>query len=398
MIYDVLFTNATAATMAGPGYGIIPFATIGVTGQTITYFGPADPNHTAPTVIDVDGALVTPALIDCHTHLVFGGDRISEFEQRLGGATYAELAQAGSGIMSTVRSTRQTEDAELLEQARRRVRQLVASGVGTIEIKSGYGLDHDTELRMLRVARQLEVEGVRIRTSLLAAHAVPTDQDADEYITDVCERTIPAAAEEGLADAVDAFGETIAFTPAQVGRVFEAAKQAGLPVRLHADQLSDQGGASLAARSEALSADHLEHASATGIQAMADAGTVAVVIPGASMFLNESTVPPIEAIRSSGCRLAVSTDLNPGTSPVASLQLAMWMACARFRITPLEALQGTTVHAAAALGLDDTGIIASGKRADLTIWDTNDPAALSYWAGRNLSRSVWVGGKPVTHD
>jgi len=338
--------------------------------------------------------LLTPALIDCHTHLIYGGDRVSEFEQRLGGASYEDLALSGGGIVSTVRATRSAPDDQLFELGMERLTWLLHSGVGTVEIKSGYGLTVESELRMLRVARRLgEASPIRVTTSLLAAHAVPPDREADDYIDEICQEIIPAAAAEGLADSVDAFCETIAFSPDQVRRVFQAARTAGLPVRLHADQLSDSGGAALAAEFGALSADHLEHASTAGIGAMAQAGTVAVVIPGASAFLNEATAPPIQAMRDHGVAIAVSTDLNPGTSPLASLQAAMWLGAARFRMTPEETLAGTTRHAAAALGMADTGTIRVGMRADLAHWNATHPAALSYWAGAPLCKSVWTSGR-----
>ena len=394
MTFNTLLTNATVATMDGDGYGLIEEATIGITDGTISYVGPNDATVTSDDTRDIGGQLITPALIDCHTHLLFGGDRISEFEQRLGGATYEELSAAGGGIRSTVFATRQASGDELTESALERLAWLLQSGTGTVEIKSGYGLNTEHELRMLRIARHVaERTPIRITTSLLAAHAIPPETDPDRYISQVCEEIIPQAAAEGLADCVDAFLETIAFTPAQIRRVFEAALDASLPVRLHADQLSDGGGAALAAEYGALSADHLEHASDAGIAAMAEAGTVGVVIPGASVFLNEAARPPIAAMRKHGLRIAVSTDLNPGTSPLGSLQGAMWLAAARFRMTPTETLAGTTRHAAAALGLSDIGVIRQGMRADLTLWNATDPAALTYWAGTPLTEAVWLGGQ-----
>lgn len=396
MTFDTLLTNATVATMDDAGYGLIKNASIGINDGIISYVGPDDGSASAQHSRDLAGKLVTPALIDCHTHLLFGGDRISEFEQRLGGATYEELSAAGGGIVSTVSATRRSSDDELTQGALTRLRWLLENGTGTVEIKSGYGLTTEHELRMLRLARQVsEQTPVRITTSLLAAHAIPPETDPDDYITQVCHEIIPQAASEGLADCVDAFLETIAFTPTQIRRVFDAAVDAGLPVRLHADQLSDGGGAALAAEYGALSADHLEHASEAGIAAMAEAGTVGVVIPGASVFLNEATRPPITAMRRHGLATAVSTDLNPGTSPLASLQAAMWLAAAKFRMTPAETLAGTTRHAAAALGLSDTGIISVGMRADVTLWDATDPAALTYWSGAPLCQTVWLEGIPV---
>ncbi len=399
MNVDLAITGARVATMregASP-YGLVEGAAVGIREGSIVHIGPPE-NVNATDVVDRAGALITPALIDCHTHLVFGGNRVREFERRLQGASYEEIARAGGGIVSTVRATREASARELFDSAALRVRDLLASGVGTVEIKSGYGLTTDHELEMLRVARRLaDALPVRVVTSLLAAHAIPPEHagDPDRYIDIVCREIIPRAVEEQLADSVDGFLERIAFNRDQIRRVFEAAKAAAVPVRLHADQLSDQGGAALAAEYRALSADHLEHTSAAGVEALAAAGTVAVVIPGASTFLNEPHLPPIEEMRRSGVPIAVSTDLNPGTSPVGSLPTAMWLAAARFRLTPTEALAGATRHAAAALGLTDTGIIDVGKRADLAVWDTDDPAALSYWLGRPLCREVWLGGRRV---
>lgn len=390
---DLLLHNATVATMDGPDYGLLQEGSVGITAGIITHLG-ARGDLSGIVERDLDARLLTPALVDCHTHLVYAGDRVTEFERRLGGASYEDLALSGGGIMSTVRTTRAAQDDDLFDLGMQRLSWLLQSGVGTVEIKSGYGLTVESELRMLRVARQLgEASSIRVTTSLLAAHAVPPGWDADTYVDDICQEVIRAAADEGLADSVDAFCETIAFSPAQVRRVFEAARAIGLPVRLHADQLSDNGGAALAAEFRALSADHLEHASVAGIEAMAQAGTVAVVIPGASAFLNEATSPPIQAMRDAGVAIAVSTDLNPGTSPLASLQAAMWLGAARFRMTPEETLAGTTRHAAAALGLADTGVIRVGMRADLAHWNVTHPAALSYWSGAPLCQSVWSAGE-----
>ena len=396
---DTLIVDGIVATLqSGPAgsapYGLLSDAVIGITDERISYVGP-EADVDAKQRWSVGGRLVTPALIDCHTHLVFGGERITEFERRLGGATYEEIASAGGGILSTVAATRAASDDELFDSGARHIRWLLQSGVGTVEIKSGYGLDAHHELRMLRVARRLgNAYPVRIVTSLLAAHAIPPEHraDPDRYISSICNDMIPAAAEEGLADAVDAFSERIAFTPAQVRRVFDAARDANLAVRLHADQLSDSGGAALAAEYGALSADHLEHASDAGVEALATAGTVAVLIPGASSFLNEEARPPIAKMRRAGVRIAVSTDLNPGTAPFGSLQGTMALASARFRLTPEETLAGTTRHAAAALGLRDTGTLEPGMRADLAVWDVKSPAALSYWSGAPLCTEVWIDG------
>ncbi|MDH3498526.1 MAG: imidazolonepropionase [Acidimicrobiia bacterium] len=378
-------------------YGLFADAAVGVSGNRIVYVGPSA-GVNAGTTVQLGGRLLTPALVDCHTHLVFGGQRIAEFERRLEGATYEDLAAAGGGILSTVASTRAADDDELFQAAAGRIRDLITSGVATVEIKSGYGLTAEHELRMLRVARRLgEMLPVRVVTSLLAAHAIPPEHthDPDRYISEVIDEIIPAAADEGLADSVDAFLEHIAFDERHIRRVFDAASAAGLPVRLHADQLSNGGGAALAAEYGALSADHLEHVSEAGVSALAAAGTVAVLIPGASAFLNEARHPPVAAMRDAGVRMAVSTDLNPGTSPVSSVPAAMWLASARFRLTPEESLAGVTRHAAAALGLDDAGVIEVGRRADLAIWNIDDPAALSYWLGRPLCSEVWSGGRRV---
>lgn len=402
MNHDLLLTNATVATMTPHGvpYGLMTDTSIGITGGLISYVGPPDSHPSAATVRDVDGMLITPALIDCHTHTVFGGIRITEFEARLGGKSYADLAAEGGGILSTVKATRAASDDELAEGAARRLQWLLQGGVGTVEIKSGYGLTAPDELRMLRVARRLGSAGPqRVHTSLLAAHTIPPEfrTNPDAYISEICQRILPAALEEGLVDSVDAFAESIAFTVEQVREVFLTAQSMGLPVRLHADQLTDGQGAALAAEFGALSADHLEHASEAGLEAMAAAGTVAVVIPGASVFLDEAAKPNIAAMRELGVRIAVSTDLNPGTSPVASLQAAMWLATSRFRLTPEESLVGTTRNAAVALGLSDTGMIEVGLRADLALWSTNDPAALSYWMGAPLCSAVWIGGN-LAHE
>ena len=345
---------------------------------------------------DMNGRLATPALIDCHTHLVFGGDRAREFELRLQGATYEEIARAGGGIRSTVTATRTASAEALFEQALPRLDAMLSEGVGTVEIKSGYGLERETELKMLRVARRLATaRKIRIQKTFLGAHAIPPEfQDrADEYIDTVCEHMLPAAHAEGLVDAVDGFCENIAFTSAQIARVFDKAKQLGLPVKLHAEQLSNQGGAALAARYQALSADHLEFLDQHGIEAMARAGTVAVLLPGAFYTLRETQLPPIAALREAGVPIAIATDCNPGSSPLNSLLLAMNMACTLFRLTPLEALTGATRNAARALGLaDEIGTIEAGKRADLAIWNVEQPAELAYWMSFNpLYRRIWGG-------
>ncbi|MBW6507818.1 MAG: imidazolonepropionase [Rhodobacteraceae bacterium] len=384
-----LLVNCRAATMAGNGYGLIEDAAVLMQDGRIHWAGP---RAGAPAAArgaephDLGGRLVTPALIDCHTHLVHGGNRAREFEARLRGASYEDIARAGGGILATVAATRAATEADLLAAALPRVDALIAEGVATIEIKSGYGLNAETELKMLRVARQIAAaRPVTVRTSFLAAHAVPPEYAgrADAYIDALCIPTLRAAHAEGLVDAVDGFCEGIAFSPAQIDRLFTAARGLGLPVKLHAEQLCDLGGAALAARHGALSADHLEWLDAAGVAAMAAAGTVAVLLPGAFYSLRETRLPPVAALRAAGVPMALATDLNPGTSPLNSLLLAMNMGCTLFRLTPDEALAGTTRHAAAALGLTDRGQIAPGLRADLAVWSVNHPAELAYRIGFN---------------
>lgn len=395
---DKVIRNATLATMVpgGAPYGLVRDGAIIVRDGQIAWAGPAAdmPDAGDATICDLGGRLVTPALIDCHTHLVHGGNRAREFEMRLEGASYEEIARAGGGIVSTVSATRAASEDELLGDALRRVDALIAEGVGTVEIKSGYGLDADTELRMLRVARRIARDRpVRVRTSFLGAHAVPAGMEADAYIDDICIPALRRAHADGLADAVDGFCEGIAFLPEQIARVFDVAVELGLPVKLHAEQLSDLGGAKLAASHGALSADHLEYLGADGIAAMAKAGTVAVILPGAFYTLRETQAPPIAALRAAGVPMAVATDANPGSSPMASLLLAMNMACTLFRMTPEEALAGTTRNAARALGLDDCGTIASGLRADFAVWDVEEPAELSYRIGFNPLYRRILGGQ-----
>ena len=404
-IWDGLLLDCRLATMAGNAApcGLIERGALAWKDGLLTHVGargdlPDAPERLAAVVESCDGALVTPGLIDCHTHLVFGGDRADEFDRRLNGASYEDIARTGGGILSSVRATRDADEYALFAQSLPRAQALLADGVTTIEIKSGYGLDAGTELKMLRVARRIGRElCITVRTTLLAAHTLPPEfaARADDYIAQVCTDTLPAAARDGLADAVDAFCERIAFTPAQTRRVFETARDLGLRVKLHADQLSDLGGAALAAEFAALSADHLEHANAAGIRAMAAAGTVAVLLPGAFYALRETQLPPIGALREAGVPIAIATDLNPGTSPLLSLRLAMSMACTLFRLTPEEALHGATVNAARALDLADRGTLEVGKRADFVVWNVARPADLCYWIAGHLVRRVVAGGNRI---
>jgi len=399
MTVPVLLTAETVATMAGAqgGYGLVREAAIALREGHIAWVGPlaecpaefADAERT-----DFGARLVTPALIDCHTHIVHGGSRAREFEMRLEGASYEEIARAGGGIVATVAATRMADEATLLRQALARADALIAEGVAVIEVKSGYGLDVETELAMLRVAREIgRRRPVRVVTSFLGAHAVPAGQDAESYLDAVCLPALRAAHAAGLVDAVDGFCEGIAFSPAQIARVFDVAAELGLPVKLHAEQLSHQGGAALAAARGALSADHVEYATEADAAAMAAAGTVAVLLPGAFYTLRERQAPPVAAFRAAGVPMAVATDWNPGSSPLGSLLLAMNMACTLFRLTPAEALAGTTRVAARALGLDDCGVIAPGMRADLAVWDVTDPAELSYRIGGNPLQARFFGGR-----
>ncbi|MFJ7352668.1 imidazolonepropionase [Phyllobacterium sp. NPDC097923] len=373
---------------AGAPYGLIDTGAIGIEGDRISWVGTAVPDDwKAVEVQDFGGRLATPALIDCHTHLVFGGNRAREFEMRLEGASYEEIARAGGGIVSSVKSTNGLSEDELVAQSLPRLDTLLAEGISTVEIKSGYGLNIEAELKMLRVARRLAtLRPVRIRTSYLAAHAVPPEYRgrADDYISEVVLPGLDAAHAEGLVDAVDGFCEGIAFSPAQIARVFDRAKALGIPVKLHAEQLSNLGGAKLAASYGALSADHLEYLDEDGARAMAAAGTVAVLLPGAFYALREEQAPPVKALRAAGARIAIATDCNPGTSPLTSLLLTMNMACTLFRLTAEEALAGATREAAHALGLqDDIGTIAPGKRAEIAIWNAAQPAELCYRIGFN---------------
>jgi len=393
--FDRVWVGAHLCTMAG-GLGILRDGAVAAKDGRIAWVGPRDdlPAHAAPEV-DCGGAWLLPGLVDCHTHLVFGGNRAAEFERRLAGATYEEIAREGGGILSTVRATRAAAEGALVATALPRLDALLAEGVTTIEVKSGYGLEFEAERRMLRAARALgRARAVSLVTSFLGAHAVPPEYAGrqDEYAAAVAAMIAPLAA-EGLVDAVDVFCERIAFTPAETEAVFAAARAEGLPVKLHADQLSDTGGAALAARYGALSADHLEHASAAGLAAMARAGTVAVLLPGATYFIREERGPDIAAMRAAGVRMAVATDMNPGSSPARSLLLMLNMACTLYRLTVEEALLGVTRHAAAALGLADRGVLAPGMRCDLSLFRVGAPAELCYWMGGNPCAGRVVAGQ-----
>ena len=403
-MWDRLWINARLATMTeGKAYGGISKGAIASAEGKIVWVGPqaelpGTPGSLAREVIDLEGRWVTPGLIDCHTHLVYGGNRAREFELRLEGASYEEIARAGGGIRNTVKATREASEETLTAGALPRLRSLLAEGVTTVEIKSGYGLNLETELKQLRVARALGKDlPVTVSTTFLGAHALPPEfeGDADGYIDAVC-AMMPEVAKSGLADVVDAFCENIGFSPEQTKRVFQAARENGLPVKLHADQLSDLEGAKLAADFGALSADHLEYTSEAGARAMADAGTVAVLLPGAFYFLRETKQPPLEAFRSAGVPIAIATDSNPGSSPATSLLLMLNMACTLFRMTPEEALLGVTRHGAQALGLQDSrGTLEVGKVADLCIWEIESPAELAYRIGFNPLVTAVKDGRDV---
>ncbi|KPX39669.1 Imidazolonepropionase [Pseudomonas syringae pv. helianthi] len=389
-----LWKHCHIASMAHGKYSIIEDAAIVTSGALIEWIGPqaelVEPEH--DNCIDLGGAWVTPGLIDCHTHTVFGGNRSGEFEQRLQGVSYADIAAAGGGIASTVRATRAASEDELYASAERRLRHLLKDGVTTVEMKSGYGLDLENERKILRVIRRLgNTQPVTVRATCLAAHALPPEyaDRADDYINHICNDMLPALAAEGLVDAVDAFCEYLAFSPAQVEQVFITAGQLALPVKLHAEQLSSLGGSSLAARYKALSADHLEFMTEDDAIAMAAAGTVAVLLPGAFYFLRETQLPPMDALRKHGVPIAISTDLNPGTSPGLSLRLMLNMACTLFRMTPEEALAGVTFNAARALGMSAThGSLEVGKVADFVAWNIERPADLAYWLGGDLDKRI----------
>ena len=403
--WDTLWTNARIATMRGGRYAIAAPGAIAASGGTIAWVGesaslPAEPHALARAVRDVGGRWITPGLIDCHTHLVYAGNRAREFELRLQGASYEDIARAGGGIVATVAATRTATEEALESQSMRRLRRLLEEGVTTIEIKSGYGLRADAELKQLRVARRLGATApVTVCTTFLGAHSVPPEFQgrAEAYVAYVCDEMLPAVVEAGVADAVDAFCERIAFSPDQTALVFERAAALGLRVKLHADQLSDLGGAALAARFGALSADHLEYTSEAGVRALAEAGTVAVLLPGAFYFLRETRVPPVQRLRDHGVPIAVSTDCNPGSAPMTSILLALNMACTLFRLTPEEALAGVTCQAARALGMADThGTLEVGKACDLVVWDVDNPAELAYAIGANPCVEVVRGGRART--
>lgn len=399
--WNCVLVNADVATMAETSapYGLIADGAVALAGADIAWTGPRDalPDHGAASV-DCGGAILTPGLVDCHTHLVYGGNRAAEFEERLNGVSYEEISRRGGGIASTVAATRAESEEQLIASGAERLAALCAEGVTTVEIKSGYGLDTETECKMLRVARALgRRDGVDVVTSFLGAHAIPADYKGrpGDYITLVCEEMLPAAAAGGLADAVDGFCEGIAFSPDEIERVFRKAVELGLPVKLHAEQLSDLGGAALAARYGALSADHLEYLSQPGVDAMAEAGSVAVLLPGAFYYLHETQKPPVDALVQAGVPIAVATDLNPGSSPVNSLLTAMNMACVLFGLTPEQALTGVTANAAKALGLTDRGTIEPGRKADLALWDVSGPGELAYPLGANPCLAAYKDGVKV---
>ena len=399
MSFSTLFRNAKIATMTtDKPYGLIENGAVVISADRIKWVGAEKelPDEFAGLQgKNLEGRLITPALIDCHTHLVYGGSRATEFELRLNGASYEEIARNGGGILSTVTATRNASENELLAQSLPRLDALLSEGVATIEIKSGYGLDIETEIKMLRVARQLGKErSVRVKTSFLGAHAIPPEFSgkADAYIDFVCEEVLPAVHYENLADAVDGFCENIAFSPKQISRVFEKAKSFGLPVKLHAEQLSNLGGATLAAKYGALSADHLEFLDQKGVEVMGKSGTVAVLLPGAFYTLRETQFPPLESLRKAEVPIAIATDCNPGSSPLTSILLCMNMSCTLFRMTPEEALCGVTIVAAKALGIsDEVGKIEVGKKAELAVWNVDQPAELAYRIGFNPLQEMVIG-------
>jgi len=406
-MFDTLWINIHAATMAenqADGFGIIKNAAVGIQGKNVSWIGPAaelpgKPGALSQDVRDGGGKWMTPALIDCHTHLIYAGDRAAEFEQRLQGVSYADIAKAGGGILSTVRATREATEQQLYEAALGRVRTLMREGVMTFEMKSGYGLDTATERKILRVATRLRDDlGLRVQRTFLGAHALPPEYAgrADDYINFVCNEMLPALDAEKLVDAVDGFCENIGFTREQMEKVFKIAAALGLPVKLHAEQLSNQRGAELAAQYHALSADHVEYLDEAGVKAMADAGTAAVLLPGAFYFLREKQLPPVDLLRKYKVPMALATDHNPGTSPTLSLLLMLNMACTFFRLTPEEALAGVTRHAARALGFQDIcGTLEKGKDAAFVLWDINHPRDLCYYFGNNPCSDRMPTGKTL---
>lgn len=405
--WDSLWINSTIATMntGGAPYGLIEKGAIGVKEGKIIWVGsmedlPDKPERLAANVISKEGC-ITPGFIDCHTHLIYGGNRSHEFEMRLQGVTYEEIARAGGGIRSTVRSTREASEEELFQQSIKRAKALIAGGVTTLEIKSGYGLDLETELKMLRVAKRIEKSlQVTVIKTFLGAHTIPLEYQnrADDYIEFICEEMLPRLAEERLAEMVDVFCETIGFTLKQTERVFQAAQKYGFGIKCHAEQLSDSGSAVLAANYQALSVDHLEFLSEASVRVLAKTKTVAVLLPGAFYFLREKKLPPVELLRESNVPMALATDCNPGTSPVTSLLLMLNMACTLFRLTPEESLAGVTRHAAQALGLqDEIGTLAVGKKADFVVWDIKHPSELAYYVGWNPIQRMIRHGKEHNH-
>ena len=398
MKLDSLWRGAHIATMKDGLYSVIENAAIGVVGGRIVWIGEAQelPNYDTRNEHDLGGGWITPGLIDCHTHLVFGGNRAGEFEQRLNGVSYQEIAKQGGGIASSVKATRDASEVELIASASRRLKSLIADGVTTVEIKSGYGLSLDAELKMLSVATELGKQfPVTVKRTCLAAHAMPPEyDDKDAYIDYLCDTVLPKVAELGVADAVDAFCEGIAFSTEQVARYFKTAESLGLPVKIHAEQLSSLGGTRMASSFKALSADHIEFIEESDVKAMAESGTVAVLLPGAFFTLKETQRPPIALLRQYGVPMAIATDANPGTSPALSLRLMMNMACTLFALTPEESLAGATIYAAKALGIADThGSLEIGKVADFVCWDVESPGELSYWLGGNLVKNRIYEGK-----
>lgn len=404
--WDLLLTDVNVATMCSDSgaYGVIENAALATKGDRVAWVGPKSelPEGSSSKTESLDGRWLTPALIDCHTHLVFGGDRAAEFEQRLKGVSYEEIARAGGGIRTTVHATRSASKESLTESARLRADSLLGEGVATVEVKSGYGLDFETELTMLSAARALDGDHpASILTTFLGAHSVPAEYQGrtDEYMDFVASNVLPVVHERNLADAVDAYCESIAFSADQVGRLFEEATKLGLPVKLHADQLSDGGGAELAASFHALSADHLEYSSTQGVRALGDSGTVAVLLPGAFLTLGETQHPPVDMLRECEVPIAIATDCNPGTSPLCSLRLAMNLGTSLFHLTPEECLAGVTRNAAKALGLSsDRGTLEVGKRADIAEWDIGHPRELTYWAGLNQLRTLYIEGRSVVQN